>query len=86
MGEKFGRDPIWENHLATEVWHTEVGLQAVLDEVTVTLNDVVNWRVGSRLQLQATPESLISLHCVGFPGSCLAVCQYTPLLRLSSQP
>lgn len=63
MGEKFGRDPIWENHLATEVWHTEVGLQAVLDEVTVTLNDVVNWRVGSRLQLQATPESLISLHC-----------------------
>lgn len=63
MGEKFGRDPIWENHLANEVWFTEVGLQAVLDEVTVTLKDIINWRVGSRLQLQATPESLVALNC-----------------------
>ena len=63
MGEKFGRDSIWENHLATELWLTEVGLQAVLDEMTISLADVMDWQVGSRLQLQATPESLVSLHC-----------------------
>ena len=63
MGEKFGRDAIWENHLATELWFTEVGLQAVLDEMTISLADVLDWQVGSRLQLQATPESLVSLHC-----------------------
>ena len=63
MGEKSGRDAIWENHLATELWFTEVGLQAVLDEMTISLADVLDWQVGSRLQLQATPESLVSLHC-----------------------
>ncbi len=63
MVEKFGRDAIWENHLATELWFTEVGLQAVLDEMTISLADVLDWQVGSRLQLQATPESLVSLHC-----------------------
>src|ERR1700681_3960825 len=31
MGEKFGRDSIWETHLAEEMWFTEVPLEAVLD-------------------------------------------------------
>ena len=32
MGEKFGRDSIWETHLAEELWNTEVELAVVLDE------------------------------------------------------
>ena len=36
MGEKFGRDSIWENHLATELWFTEVPIEVVLDEVSST--------------------------------------------------
>src|SRR5579862_5579338 len=32
MGEKFGRDPIWEGHLATEIGHAEVAVDAVLYE------------------------------------------------------
>ncbi|PPR65096.1 MAG: Flagellar motor switch protein FliM [Alphaproteobacteria bacterium MarineAlpha4_Bin2] len=63
MGEKFGRDSIWENHLATELWFTDVELDAVLDEVTVSLNDVLNWEVGSRLDLQVTPETTVDLRC-----------------------
>ena len=35
MGEKFGRDSIWENHLAREIWVTDVELEAVLEEQTV---------------------------------------------------
>src|SRR5688500_11740947 len=32
MGEKFGRDSIWENHLTQELYKTEVSLQAILGE------------------------------------------------------
>jgi flagellar motor switch protein FliM len=32
MGEKFGRDSIWESHLAEELRHTELSLDVVLDE------------------------------------------------------
>ncbi len=63
MGEKFGRDSIWENHLATELWFTDVELEAVLDNTTVALNDVLEWEVGSRLNLLAKPESLVDLKC-----------------------
>lgn len=63
MGEKFGRDSIWENHLATELWFTDVELQVVLDRTTVSLNEVLNWTVGSRLDLLATPASLVDLRC-----------------------
>jgi len=63
MGEKFGRDSIWENHLATELWFTDVELEAVLDTTTVKLSDVLNWQVGSRLDLFATPSSLVELQC-----------------------
>ncbi len=63
MGEKFGRDSIWENHLATELWFTDVELEAVLDNTTVSLNDVLRWEVGSRLDLLAKPASLVDLKC-----------------------
>ncbi len=67
MGEKFGRDSIWESHLATELWQTEVNIQAVLDRQQVTLNDVLNLKVGSHLQLNAAPDSLITLLCGDMP-------------------
>jgi flagellar motor switch protein FliM len=63
MGEKFGRDPIWEGHLANELWHTEVKIDAVLDEQTMTLQEVLDLKVGSRLMLGATPTSDIELRC-----------------------
>jgi flagellar motor switch protein FliM len=63
MGEKFGRDSIWENHLATELWYTDVELEAVLDTTTATLAEVLDWKVGSRLDLFVTPSSLVELQC-----------------------
>ncbi|MCG8542792.1 MAG: flagellar motor switch protein FliM [Alphaproteobacteria bacterium] len=63
MGEKFGRDSIWENHLATELWFTGAELEAVLDNTEIPLNEVLNWEVGSRLDLMATPNSLVELRC-----------------------
>jgi len=63
MGEKFGRDSIWENHLTNELWQTEVPLEAVLDEIELSLNDVLNWRKGSRLQFNCSPTSEVVLRC-----------------------
>ncbi len=67
MGEKFGRDSIWESHLASELWNTDVELEAVLDEIVMSLNDVLNWKVGSRMLLNATPRSPIDLRCGQVP-------------------
>jgi flagellar motor switch protein FliM len=63
MGEKFGRDSIWENHLATELWFTDIHVQAVLDEVPGTLGDVLDWEVGTFLPLTVTPDSPVELRC-----------------------
>jgi flagellar motor switch protein FliM len=65
MGEKFGRDSIWENHLASELWHTDVSVEAVLEESASTLREVLNWEVGTRIMLNATPVSQITLRSGG---------------------
>jgi flagellar motor switch protein FliM len=67
MGEKFGRDTIWESHLATELWRTEVDIDAVLDEQTMTLKQVMDFKVGQTLMLNATPDSRIEMRCGGVP-------------------
>ena len=63
MGEKFGRDSIWETHLAEELWLTEVELEAVLDEQVMNLREVLNWKPGSKFMLNATAESPIDMRC-----------------------
>ena len=67
MGEKFGRDSIWETHLANELWETEIELDAVLDQLVISLNDVVNWKPGSQMMLNAVPTSPIELRCGEIP-------------------
>lgn len=67
MGEKLGRDTIWEQHLAREIWFTRVELEAVLDEQTVPLGQVLGLRVGSVLPLSARPDSPVLLRCGGVP-------------------
>ena len=63
MGEKFGRDSIWEGHLASELWSTKVPVTAILDEQTMSLRDVLNLKVGQTVKLQATPTSEVMLRC-----------------------
>jgi flagellar motor switch protein FliM len=63
MGEKFGRDSIWETHLAEELWLTNVELEAVLDQMTMKLGDVFKLQVGSQLMLGVTPSSKVGLRC-----------------------
>ena len=44
MGEKFGRDSIWETHLTNELYGTDVALQAILGEKVLPLDEILNWR------------------------------------------
>lgn len=83
LGEKFGRDSIWESHLANELFSTDVNISAVLDQQAMTLQDVLNFRVGTRLMLNATPDSEVELRCgertmfagrMGRRGSHVAIC------------
>lgn len=61
MGEKFGRDPIWENHLGHELLQTTMKVDAVLGEVTVPLGDLLNLKVGSRIMLNTKPNDMVAL-------------------------
>lgn len=63
MGEKFGQDAIWENHLANEVWLTEIELDAVLGQLVVSLSEVLDWKPGSRLMLNVKPETPVEMRC-----------------------
>jgi flagellar motor switch protein FliM len=63
MGEKFGRDSIWETHLAEELWATDVDLDVVLDEQVMSLADVMALQPGSQIVLGATPGSTVKLRC-----------------------
>ena len=63
MGEKFGRDSIWETHLAEELWNTDVELDVVLDEQVMRLADVMRLQIGSRIVLNTQPDSTVALRC-----------------------
>lgn len=67
MGEKFGRDNIWESHLATELWSTQMDVKAVLDEQLMPLGKVMNLKVGDTIMLDATPDSTVKLRCGSVP-------------------
>src|SRR6201990_1961003 len=63
MGEKFGRDSIWETHLAEELWNTDIDLDVVLDEQPMRLSDVLALRPGSRIVLNTTTGATVQLRC-----------------------
>ena len=65
MGEKFGRDSIWEIHLAEQLRGTDVDLEVVLDEQSMRLSDIVGLRVGSRIVLGVGPGHPVRLRCGG---------------------
>ena len=67
MGEKFGRDSIWESHLTEELHKTDVQLQAVLGEMAVPLGEMLNWKVGDQIMLNRHTNEDVELRCGQFP-------------------
>jgi len=90
MGEKFGRDPVWEGHLATEVWQASIEVDAVLYEADVPLRSILNLKVGDTLPIEVKPDSLVSVRCgdillsqgrMGRMGESVAIRLQRPLKR-----
>ncbi|HXX06995.1 MAG TPA: flagellar motor switch protein FliM [Pseudolabrys sp.] len=63
MGEKFGRDPIWEGHLATEIGQARIGVDAVLYEAQLPLRRMMGLNVGDTLMLELKPEAMVTVRC-----------------------
>ncbi|WP_350334841.1 flagellar motor switch protein FliM [Coralliovum pocilloporae] len=63
MGEKFGRDPIWEGHLATEIFHSDMDVDAVLFERHIPLSEVLELEVGNTLLFDVSPQDPVGIKC-----------------------
>jgi flagellar motor switch protein FliM len=88
MGDKFGRDPIWEGHLAHEIWQAEAEVNAVLYEGLLPLKRLMNLQVGDTLMLELKPDALVKVRCgevvltegrMGHVGERIAVSVANPL-------
>jgi flagellar motor switch protein FliM len=66
-GEKLGRDPVWERHLASRIRGARVELVAVLGDRTTSLREIMELRVGSVLVLGGRADSPVVLRCGGLP-------------------
>lgn len=63
MGEKFGRDEIWEGHLATEIYSAEVEIEAVLHELDLPLSRMLNMKPGDLVMFERSPTDPVRLRC-----------------------
>ena len=63
MGEKFGRDPIWEGHLATEIFAADIEVDAILHEMDLPLSRVLSMQPGDTVMFDRTPSDPIGLRC-----------------------
>jgi len=67
MGEKFGRDSIWENHLTQELYQTDVALQAILGERVMNLRDLLEWTKGTQVVFNTFIDDELELRCGDVP-------------------
>jgi flagellar motor switch protein FliM len=63
MGEKFGRDPIWEGHLATEIYSADVEVEAVLHEQDLPLSRMLAMKPGDTVMFERSPTDPVRLRC-----------------------
>lgn len=67
MGEKFGRDSVWENNLGDHLRDTSVVLDAVLAEQTMKFSELAELKPGSVLMLDQELGAPVKLRCGSVP-------------------
>ena len=67
MGEKLGRDRIWEDHMESQIRQTEVSVDVVLGTQVLSLRDVMSLEIGQTLALATGPDDPLEIHCGGVP-------------------
>jgi flagellar motor switch protein FliM len=63
MGEKFGRDPTWEGHLATEIGQAAIAVSAVLYEAPLPLRQIMKLDIGDTLMLDLKSDAPVIVRC-----------------------
>jgi flagellar motor switch protein FliM len=63
MGEKFGRDNIWEGHLASEIYNAEIEVDAVMCDEELPLSMVLDLSVGQTLLFNVSPSDPVAIKC-----------------------
>ena len=63
MGEKFGRDSTWEQHLANEIGQASMAVDAVLYEADLPLKQLMSLKVGDTLPLELRPDAMVAVRC-----------------------
>ena len=63
MGEKLGRDHIWEGHLASEIWQAKLDIDVVLHETELPVKKVLDLKVGDTLVFDVRGDPLVNLRC-----------------------
>ncbi|PPD14573.1 MAG: flagellar motor switch protein FliM [Methylobacterium sp.] len=63
MGEKLGRDHIWEGHLASEIWQATLDLDAVLHETSMPVSKVLELQVGDTLVFDVRGDPMVTVRC-----------------------
>lgn len=63
MGEKGGRDSIWEAHLASEIRKTNVTISVLLGEKALPLADLEKLEIGQLIALHKNPDDLLDIAC-----------------------
>ena len=58
-------DSRWARLMETEVQHTKLPVNAILDELPMTLSDLANLRVGTVLRLRKPALDSVRLDCAG---------------------
>lgn len=67
MGEKLGRDRMWETHMASELTKTVVSVDVVLGEKQLPLKEVTGLAVGQTIALNGSPDDFLQIQCGGVP-------------------
>lgn len=65
MGEKSGRDSIWEAHMASEIRKTNVSVNVVLGEKAMAIAELKALEVGQTIALHKSPDDALDLACGG---------------------
>ncbi|MFT3976480.1 MAG: flagellar motor switch protein FliM [Sphingomonas bacterium] len=65
MGEKSGRDSIWEAHMASEIRKTNVAVSVLLGERAMPIADLNALAVGQTIALNRDPDDPLDIACGG---------------------
>lgn len=65
MGEKSGRDSIWEAHMASEIRKTNVSVSVLLGERAMSIADLRALSVGQTIPLSRDPDDPLDIACGG---------------------